>query len=82
MSTISQVSQAIPDMRDTPFTIIVPDIQATNYPSGGQFVNDSGATRRSADAIFEVKTFTFCNTRYNHNNRNINPKPTCTRGSQ
>ena len=51
---------------------IVPDIQATNYPSGGQVVTDSGATR-SADAIFEVKTFTSCNTRYNHNNRNINP---------
>jgi len=48
------------------------DIQTTNYPIGGQVINDSGATR-SADANFEVKTFTFCNTRYNHNNCNINP---------
>jgi len=45
---------------------VVPDIHATN-----QVVNDSGATR-SADAIFEVKTYTFCPTRYNHNNQNIN----------
>ena len=53
---------------------VVPDIHATNYPTGRQVVNDSGATR-SADAIFEVKTFTFCpTTRDNHNNnRNINP---------
>ena len=52
----------------------MPDIHATNYPTGNwrQVVNDSGATR-SADAIFEVKTYTFCPTRYNHNNQNINP---------
>jgi len=51
---------------------VVPDIHATNYPTGRQVVNDSGATR-SADAIFEVKTYTFCPTRYNHNNQNMNP---------
>ena len=53
---------------------VVPDIHATNYPTGTgrQVVNASGATR-SADAIFEVKTFNFCPTRYNHNNQNINP---------
>ena len=51
---------------------VVPDIHATNYPTGRQVVNDSGATR-SANAIFEVKTFTFCPTRYNHNSQNINP---------
>ena len=51
---------------------LVPDILATNYPTGTQVVNDSGATR-SANALFEIKTFTYCRTRYNHNNRNINP---------
>jgi hypothetical protein len=51
-----------------------------NYPTGRQVVNDSGATR-SAEAIFEVKTFTFCpTTRDNHNkNRNINPANQCAR---
>jgi hypothetical protein len=47
---------------------VVPDIHATNYPTGRQVVNASGATR-SADAIFEVKTYNFCPTRYNHNNQ-------------
>ena len=58
----------------------MPDIHATNYPTGNwrQVVNDSGATR-SADAIFEVKTYTFCPTRYNHNNQNINPADRCAR---
>ena len=51
---------------------VVPDIHATNYPTGRQVINASGATR-SADAIFEIKTFHFCPTRYNHNNQNINP---------
>jgi hypothetical protein len=51
---------------------LVPDIHATNYPTGTQVVNDSGATR-SADAVFEIKTFTFCPTRYRHTNCNINP---------
>ena len=51
---------------------VVPDIHATNYPTGRQVVNASRATR-SADAIFEVKTYNFCPTRYNHNNQNINP---------
>ena len=49
-----------------------PDIQATNYPTGRQVVNASGATR-SVYAIFEVKTYNFCPRRYNHNNQNINP---------
>ena len=35
---------------------VVPDIHATNYPTGRQVINASGATR-SADAIFEIKTY-------------------------
>jgi hypothetical protein len=50
---------------------LVPDIHATNYPTGTQVVNDSGATR-SANAVFEVKTYTFCPTRYHHNHNNRN----------
>ena len=42
------------------------------HPLRRQVVNASGATR-SADAIFEVKKYNFCPTRYNHNNQNINP---------
>jgi len=51
---------------------IVPDIHARNFPIERQPINDSGATR-SADAIFEVKTFTICKSRYNHNNTLVNP---------
>ena len=52
---------------------VVPDIHATNYPTGRQVVNASRATR-SADAIFKLKhMYNFCPTRYNHNNQNINP---------
>ena len=51
---------------------IVPDIHARNFPIEQQAINDTGATR-SADAIFEVKTYTICKTRYDHNNTTINP---------
>jgi hypothetical protein len=40
---------------------IVPGLRATNYPTGRHIVNDSGASR-SAEAIFEIKTFTICKT--------------------
>jgi hypothetical protein len=33
---------------------IVPDIHAFNFPTGGQQVNDSGATS-AAEAFFEIK---------------------------
>jgi hypothetical protein len=64
----------IPEMH---YHIIHPDIHATNYPIGRQVVNDSGATR-SFDTIFEVKTYTFCPTRYNHNYRNTTKRLTQT----
>ena len=35
-------------------------------------INDSGATS-SAEAFFEVKTFTACPSRYKHNNATTNP---------
>lgn len=51
---------------------IVPDLHARNFPAGRQRVNDSGATS-TAEAIFEVKTYTACTTRYNHNNTTTKP---------
>jgi hypothetical protein len=36
---------------------IVPNLHATNYPTGSQIINDSG-TSTSAEAIFEIKAFT------------------------
>ena len=51
---------------------IVPNLHATNYSTGSQIVNDSGSSR-SAEAIFEIKTFTICKTQYNHVNRLVNP---------
>ena len=52
---------------------IIPDIHATNFPVCRQTVNDSGSTR-DAEAIFEVKTFTACKTRYVHpNNTTVKP---------
>ena len=52
---------------------IIPDIHATNFPVCRQTVNDSGSTR-DAEAIFEVKTFTACKTRYAHpNNTTVKP---------
>ena len=38
---------------------IIPDILARNFPTGRQRINDSGATS-SAEACFEVKTFSAC----------------------
>ena len=60
-----------PNARKAPHAI-VPDVHAWNYPTGRQRVNDSGATS-SAEAIFEVKTYTACNSRYNHNNTTTKP---------
>ena len=57
--------------RNAPFAI-VPDLHAINYPAGKQHFNDSRATS-SAEAIFEVKTFLPCNSRYDHNNQHVNP---------
>ena len=51
---------------------IVPDLHACNFPAGRQRVNDSGATS-TAEVIFEVKTYTACTTRYNHNNTATKP---------
>ena len=45
---------------------IVPDLQCFNFPVRRQTVNDSGATS-SAVAIFEVKTYSACRSRYDHN---------------
>eukprot|EP00956_Cyclotella_meneghiniana_P004034 scaffold4879_cov71-Cyclotella_meneghiniana.AAC.13 len=54
---------------------IMPDIHAItiNYPTSRLIVNDSGA-KSTAEAIFEVKTFTFsaCKSRYNFHNTTIN----------
>jgi hypothetical protein len=50
---------------------IVPNLHATNYPTGSQIINDSRASR-SAEVIFEIKTFTICKTRYDHDNRLVN----------
>ena len=51
---------------------IILDLHARNFPTGRQQINDSGATL-SAEAIFEVKTYTPCPSRYNHNNATIKP---------
>lgn len=51
---------------------IIPDILAYNLPTGRQVVDDSGA-HCTAEAIFEVKTFTHCPTHYNHNHSSIKP---------
>ena len=51
---------------------IIPDVHATNFPVGKQRVNDSGS-RRDAEAIFEVKTFTACKSRYGNNNSRASP---------
>ena len=52
---------------------VVPDIHATNFPVGRQTINDSGAVS-AAEAIFEIKTYSTCNTWYRHNN-NSKVKP-------
>ena len=51
---------------------IVPDIHAMNFPAGKQRINDSGSSR-VVEAIFEVKTFTACKSRYRHNNTKTAP---------
>ena len=51
---------------------IVPDIHARNFPAGKQTINGSGATS-TAEAFFEVKTYTACKSRYKHNNETIKP---------
>ena len=56
--------------RNAPFAI-VPDLHAINYPTRQRF-NDSGATS-SAEAIFEVKSYVPCISRYDHNNQHVNP---------
>ena len=60
-----------PSARNAPFAI-VPDLHARNYPTGRQRVNDSGATM-SVEALFEVKTYTACPTRYKENNATTGP---------
>jgi hypothetical protein len=52
---------------------IVPNLHATNYLTGSQIVNNSRASR-SAEAIFEIKTFTICKTQINRDNRLVNPE--------
>ena len=51
---------------------IFPDLHAHNFPTDRQRVNDSKTTS-SAEAIFKVKTYTACITRYNHNNTTTKP---------
>ena len=71
MSIISQATQ-IPNTRKAPYSI-VPDIHATrNFPVGKQPINDRGETL-TAEAFFEVKTYTTHKTRYKHNNETIKP---------
>ena len=62
---------AHPNARNAPHAI-VPDLHAHNFPTGRQRVNDSGAAS-TAEAFIEIKTFTACNSRYNHNNTRVNP---------
>jgi hypothetical protein len=52
--------------------VIVPDLHAFNIPTGGQQVNDSGATS-AAEAFFKIKTFTACKSKYYYNNTNLKP---------
>ncbi len=70
-SYINHVSSH-PNAKKAPHSI-VPDIHATNFPVGRQTINDSGAIS-AAEAIFEIKTYSACNTRYKHNN-NSTVKP-------
>ncbi len=57
MSYVNHVSSH-PNAQKAPHAI-VPDIHAFNFPTGGQQVNDSGATS-AAEAFFKMKTFTAC----------------------
>ena len=60
-----------PSARKAPYAI-VPNLYARNYPTGRQRVNDSRATR-AAEAFFEVKTYTACKRRYDHNHAKTGP---------
>jgi hypothetical protein len=60
-----------PNAQKTPHAI-VPDINAFNFPKGGQQVDDSGAVS-AAEAFFEMKTLMACKSQYNHNNTNLRP---------
>ena len=51
---------------------IVPDIHAHNFPVGRQTVDDYGSNR-TAEAFFEVKTFTAYRTRYDHKSTRLPP---------
>ena len=51
---------------------VIPDLHAVNYPRGMQRVNDSGATM-SAEAIFEVKTYSTSKVIYSTGNQTIAP---------
>ncbi len=70
MSYVNHVSSH-PNAQKAPHAV-VPDIHAFNFPTGGQRVDESGATS-AAEAFFKIKTFTACKCRYNHNNTNLKP---------
>jgi hypothetical protein len=57
MSYVNHVSSH-PNARKAPHAI-VSDLHAFNFPTGGQQVNDSGATP-AAVLFFKIKTFTAC----------------------
>ena len=50
---------------------IVQDIHTRNFPAGCYMVHNSAAISMT-EAIFEMKTYTTCNSKYNHSN-NIHP---------
>ncbi len=62
---------SLPNAQKAPHAT-VPDIHALNFPTGGQQVNDSGATS-AAEAFFEIKTLMACKSQYDHNNTNLRP---------
>ena len=51
---------------------VIPDSHAINYPQGMHKVNDSGATM-SAEAVFEVKTYSASMASYSTGNRAVAP---------
>ena len=60
-----------PSARRAPHTI-VPDLHAPYYPTGWQRANDRGATS-PAEAFFEVKIYTLCISRYDHDQKATGP---------
>ena len=50
----------------------MPDLHVHNFPAGRQRVDNSGA-HCTAEAFFEVKTYTVCNSRCSKNNRIMKP---------